>query len=273
MINSSCSESTQIHFDFICRSEDSPQHIRQRSGSLESQSQLPIETRQPVPTFVVSPARRSNSTDVLDDGSSYTSQSSVEYIAPGNHTHRHRTRGRHRRDMYANTGSMPNLAQSDTRCYAYQPQSRPTTTAYYITGYPNYVEPESHSNRAYVYESELEGHYNVNPSYSHTQAAYHSHDMHAQYGCDEMDALSYNPYATLRPPRNHPLPRSNETDSKNFQRALANKHLLDWYERNTTHRQGTYDYSYDRGSQQSLSCQVMSAHYAQSSRTISYTSG
>ncbi|XP_037535067.1 FERM domain-containing protein 4B [Nematolebias whitei] len=253
------------------KSEDATQHFRQRSGSLESQSQLMTETKPPVPTFVVSPARRSNSTDVLDDGSSYTSQSSVEYSAPGNHTHRHRARGRHRRDMYANTGSMPNLAQPDTRCYAYQPQARPTTTAYYITGYPNYVEPEPHANRVYMYENEMEGHYNVNPPHNHTQAAYHSHDVHGQYCSDEMDGVSYNLYATLRPPRNHPVPRNNEQVSKNFQRALANKHLLDWYERNTTQRQ--YDYTYDRGSQQNLSCHTMSGYYPQSTRSISYTAG
>ncbi|XP_017291326.1 FERM domain-containing protein 4B isoform X3 [Kryptolebias marmoratus] len=254
------------------RSEDAPQHFRQRSGSLESQSQLAIETKPSVPTFVTSPARRSNSTDVLDDGSSYTSQSSVECSVPGTHAHRYRTRGRHRRDMYTNTGSMPNLAQPDTRCHAFQPQARPTTTAYYITGYSNYVEPEPHFNRAYVYENEMEGHYNVNPSYNYTQAAYHSHDMHSQYGSDEVDSI-YNHYATLRPPRTHPVPHSNEQVGKNFQKALAKKHLIDWYERNTEHRPGTYDCKYDRGSQQSLSCQFMSSHYPQSSRTISYTSG
>uniref|UniRef100_A0AAQ6A2V7 FERM domain-containing protein n=1 Tax=Amphiprion ocellaris TaxID=80972 RepID=A0AAQ6A2V7_AMPOC len=246
--------------------EDAPQHFRQRSGSLESQSQFMTETKLPVPAFTVSPARRSNSTEVLDDGSSYTSQSSVEYSVPGNHTHRCRTRGRHRKDMYANTGSMPNLAQPDTRCYAYQPRARPTTTAYYVTGYPSYAEPEPYSNGVYVYDSEMEGHYNVNPSYHQTQTAYHSHDMHSHYSNDEIDGISQNPYATLRPPRNRPVPRSNEQVSKNIQKALVAEHLRGWYHRNAAHKQAAYNYDYDRGSQHSLGYQTMPAPYSHNNR-------
>uniref|UniRef100_A0A8C9YCQ1 FERM domain containing 4B n=1 Tax=Sander lucioperca TaxID=283035 RepID=A0A8C9YCQ1_SANLU len=226
------------HFT-INLSEDAPQHFRQRSGSLESQSQLLTETEPPVPTFAFSPARRSNSTEVLDDGSSYTSQSSVEYSIPGNHTHRRRARGRHRKDMYANTGSMPNLAQPDTRCYAYQPQARPTTTAYYVTGYPSYAEPEPYSNGVYMYGNEMEGHYNVNPSYNPTPTAYHGHDMHSHYGNDEIDSMSQNPYATLRPPRNRQVPRSNEQVGKNIQKALVAEHLRGWYQRNAAHKQAS----------------------------------
>ncbi|KAI3370440.1 hypothetical protein L3Q82_025203 [Scortum barcoo] len=251
------------------RSEDAPQHFRQRSGSLESQSQFQTEIDPPVPTLTFSPARRSNSTEVLDDGSSYTSQSSVEYSVPGNHTHRRRARGRHRKDMYANTGSMPNLAQPDTRCYAYQPRARPTTTAYYVTGYPNYAEPEPHSNGVYVYDNEMEGHYNVNPSYHQTQTAYHSHDMHGHYCNDEIDGMSQNPYATLRPPRNRPVPRSNEHVGKNIQKALVAEHLRGWYQRNAAHKQAAYNYDYDRGSQQSLGYQTMPVPY---NRNTSYSS-
>ncbi|XP_029287249.1 FERM domain-containing protein 4B isoform X4 [Cottoperca gobio] len=251
------------------RSEDVPQHFRQRSGSLESQSQL-TETEPPVPTFTFSPARRSNSTEVLDDGSSYTSQSSVEYSVPGNHTHRRRARGRHRKDMYANTGSMPNLAQPDTRCYAYQPRARPTTTAYYVTGYPSYPEPEPYSNGVYMYDNEMEGHYNVNPSYHPTQTAYHSHDMHSHYGTDEMDGMSQNPYATLRPPRNRQVPRGNEQPVKTVQKALVAEHLRGWYQRNAAHKQPAYNY--DRGSQQSLGYQTMPAPHSHNNRNISYSS-
>ncbi|KAM3877978.1 FERM domain-containing protein 4B [Diretmus argenteus] len=249
------------------RSDDGPQHFRQRSGSLESQSQFVTESKPPAPTF--SQTRRSNSTEVLDDGSSYTSQSSVEYSAPGNHTHRRRTRGRPRKDMYANTGSMPNLAQPDTRCYAYQPRARPTTTAYYVTGYPTYTEPEPYSNGVYMYDNEMEGHYNVNPSYHPTPTAYRSQDMYGRYSNDEMDSMSQNPYATLRPPRNRPLPRSDEQVTKNIQKALVAEHLRGWYHRNTGQKQTAYDYDYDRGSQQSLGYQTMPSPY---NRTVSYSS-
>ncbi|XP_068564134.1 FERM domain-containing protein 4B isoform X1 [Cebidichthys violaceus] len=251
------------------RSEDAPQHFRQRSGSLESQSQLATETEAPPPAFTLSPARRSNSTEVLDDGSSYTSQSSVEYSVPGNHANRRRARGRHRKDLYANTGSMPNLAQPDTRCYAYQPRARPTTTAYYVTGYPSYAEPEPYSNGVYVYENEMEGHYNVNPSYHHGPMAYHGHDMH--YGADEMDAMAQNPYATLRPPRNRQAPRGNEP-VKNVQKAMVAEHLRGWYQRNAAHKQAAYNYDYDRGSQQSLGYQTMPApHNSHNGRNVSYS--
>uniref|UniRef100_A0A667XSB0 FERM domain containing 4B n=1 Tax=Myripristis murdjan TaxID=586833 RepID=A0A667XSB0_9TELE len=253
------------------RSDDGPQHFRQRSGSLESQSQFLTESEPPAPAFALSPARRSNSTEVLDDGSSYTSQSSVEYNAPGNHTHRRRARGRHRKDMYANTGSMPNLAQPDTRCYAYQPRARPTTTAYYVTGYPSYAEPEPYPNGVYMYDNEMEGHYSVNPSYHPTATAYHSQDMYGRYGSDEMDSMSQNPYATLRPPRNRPVPRSNEQVNKNIQKALVAEHLRGWYHRNTGHKQAAYDYDYDRGSQQSLGYQTMPSQYSYN-RTVSYSS-
>ncbi|KAM4741049.1 FERM domain-containing protein 4B isoform 2-T4 [Anableps anableps] len=254
------------------RSEDAPQHFHQRSGSLESLSQLMVEPKLSVPSITVSSARRCNSTEVIDDGSSYTSQSSVEYSAPGNHTHRRRARGRHRKDLYANTGSMPNLAQPDARCYAYQPQGRPATTAYYVTGYPNHLEPEPYANRVYMYEDEMEGHYNVNPTYHHAQPAYYSHDVHSQYGSDGIDGVSHNLYATIRPPRNRPPHRSTEQVSKNIQRALVAEHLKGWYQRNAPQKQGTYTCDYDRGSQHSLSYQTMPAPYPQNHRNMCYSS-
>ncbi|MED6251453.1 hypothetical protein ATANTOWER_031000, partial [Ataeniobius toweri] len=253
------------------RLEDAPQHLHQRSGSLESLSRL-METKLLVPSIPVSPSRRCNSTEVIDDGSSHTSQSSVEYSAAGNHTHRRRARGRHRKDLYANTGSMPNLAQPDTRCYAYQPQGRPTTTAYYVTGYPNYMEPEPYSSRVYMYEDEIEGHYNINPSYHHTQAAYYSHDVRSQYASDGIDVVSHNVYATLRPPRNRPAHRSTEQVSKNIQRALVAEHLKGWYQRKAPQKQGIYNCDYDRGSQQGLSYQSMPAPYPQNHRNVCYSS-
>uniref|UniRef100_A0A4W5QBN7 FERM domain containing 4B n=1 Tax=Hucho hucho TaxID=62062 RepID=A0A4W5QBN7_9TELE len=257
--------STQI------RSEDGPQHFRQRSGSLESQSQLLVETAPPVPVSVL--ARRSNSTEVLDDGSSYTSQSSMEYMAPGNHTHRPRDRRRGRKgNVYANSGSMPNLAQTDARYNTYQPPRapRPTTTAYYVTGYPSYTEPEPYSNGVYMYNNELEGHYNVHPSYN-AAPAYHGHDAYSsRYGGDETDSMAQNPYATLRPPRNrHAQPRT-EHVTRNIQKALVEEHLRGWYHRNASHKQPqAYDYI-QRGSQQSLGYQTMPAPYC---RTMSYSSG
>ncbi|XP_029947358.1 FERM domain-containing protein 4B isoform X2 [Salarias fasciatus] len=254
------------------RSDDAPQHFRQRSGSLESQSQFVTETQPPAPAFAVSPARRSNSTEVLDDGSSYTSQSSVEYSAPGNHAHRRRVRGR-RKDLYANTGSMPNLAQADARSYAYQPRPRPTTTAYYVTGYPAYAEPEPYSNGVYGYDNETEGHYSVNAAYYTPQAAYHAHDVHAHYGHDEMDGMSQNPYATLRPPRNRPAPRgAGEQPVKSFHKALVAEHLRGWYHRNAAQKQSAYNYDYDRGSQQSLGYQTLPTPYRNMSAYSSVSS-
>ena len=56
----------------------SSQHCRQQSGSLESQSHLLSEMDHEKPFFSLSKSQRSSSTEVLDDGSSYTSQSSID---------------------------------------------------------------------------------------------------------------------------------------------------------------------------------------------------
>ncbi|XP_051753269.1 FERM domain-containing protein 4B isoform X2 [Ctenopharyngodon idella] len=234
-------------------------HFRQRSGSLESQSQFLAESEPSEPVFTISPPRRSNSTEILDDGSSYTSQSSVEYSVPGCHS---RAKNRHRRrqgNIYANTGSMPNLAQNDTRGYTSQPLQQPTTTAYYVTGYPRYIEPEVYPNGPYMYETEMEGHYNVNPSYPR-------HDPHGNYGQDEIDGLAHNLYATLRPPRNRP-PSRNENFARNMQRAEVVEHLRGWY--NRQHKQPGYD-TY-RGPQQNLGYRTMSSSYVRSDSTASYS--
>ncbi|XP_055016836.1 FERM domain-containing protein 4B [Boleophthalmus pectinirostris] len=253
------------------RSEEPSHHFRQRSGSLESQSQFP-EPDPPMPTFVINPARRSNSTEVLDDGSSYTSQSSVEYSVPGNHNHHNpcrRIRNRHKRDLYANSGSMPNLAQPDMRCHSYQPRARPSTTAYYVTGYPSYTEPEPYCNSTYMYDNEMEGHYSVN-AYHPNSTPYHNNDMHNYYGNDEVDGM-HNLYATLRPPRNRPAPRPNEDHMKHMKKAVVAGHLRDWYQRNTAPKQPMYSYDYDRGSQHSIGYQTMPAPYCHSNRSITYS--
>ncbi|XP_029006339.1 FERM domain-containing protein 4B isoform X2 [Betta splendens] len=255
------------HSSTQLKSEDVPQHFRQRSGSLESHSQFLTEPEPHKQAFAFSTARRSNSTEILDDGSSYTSHSSVEYAVPMgvHHTPRHRVRGRNRKDMYANAGSMPNLAQPDTHCYAgYQPSAR-HTTAYCVMGYPSYVEPEAYSNGAYMYEGEIEGHYNVNPSYHPTQRTYHSQNMQGQYYNDEVDGMTQNLYATLRTARNRPQ-RSNEQVSRNIPKASVADQLIDWYQRKQT------TYNYGRGSQQSLAFKTMPAPYSHNNRNISFSS-
>ncbi|XP_049589709.1 FERM domain-containing protein 4B isoform X2 [Syngnathus scovelli] len=251
------------------KSEDAPQLFRQRSGSLESQSKFALEPEARVPAFTLSPPRRSNSTEVLDDGSSYTSQSSVEYTAPGNPNHRRRVRGRHRKDIYANTGSMPNLAQPDVHSHAYQRRARPTTTTFYITGYPNHAEPEIYPNGVYMYDNETEGHYSVNPPFHPPHAAYRPRDMHDRYGNDELDGTSQNVYATLRPPRNRPAPRGEEQISRNFKKAVVAEHLRGWYHRNTAYKQAAYGSEYD---QHSVSYQTMGAPLSHSNRSLSYSS-
>ncbi|XP_048110774.1 FERM domain-containing protein 4B isoform X1 [Alosa alosa] len=282
--------STQLSY------EDGPRHFRQRSGSLESQQAFLTEGEAHEAPYMLAVPRRSTSTEILDDGSSYTSQSSVEYgsAAPGYHhgggaNHMPRARRLHQRrggaNIYANTGSMPNLAQHD----AYRPPSRATstTTAYYVTGYPCHNDPEPYSNGAYAYENESEGHYSVNSSASyyyppqqqqHHQAptAYYGHEGYRSgYGHDELDSLSqHNVYATLRPPRNNRPPSRNEHPPKNLQKALVAEHLRGWYNRNTTSHKpppaGAYDY--DRGSQHSLGYQTMSSTYGHVPRNASYSS-
>ncbi|XP_066554128.1 FERM domain-containing protein 4B [Amia ocellicauda] len=262
------------------RSEGTPQHLRQRSGSLESQTHLLSEAEPEKPIFSLSPARRSNSTEVLDDGSSYTSQSSVEYMSSQSNQHyrtvdsRTRDRRRHKKqNIYANTGSMPNLAQNDSRFCGYQTRPHPTSTAYYVTGYPAYTDPDQYSGGPYMYENESEGHYNVNPSYRTSN--YYGHDRYGRYYEDETDHLSQNPYATMRPPRSRPGVK-NEHISKNIQKALVAEHLRGWYNRNTGHRdQGSSlqaGYEYDRGSQQSLGYPSMQVPFCHASRAPSYSS-
>ncbi|CAL8339855.1 unnamed protein product [Lota lota] len=289
------------------RSDDGPQHFRQRSGSLESQSNFLPEPEPPVPAFPQPGPRRSTSTDPLDDGSSYTSQSSAEHSSHPLHStrapSRQRVRGR-RKELYANTGSMPNLAQHhpqpEPRGHDFQPRPRPTTTAYYVTGYPSYPEPEPYyHNGGYGYDSnEMEGHYSVNPSYHqpHHPAAYHAQDAYGRYSSEMDGGMSSvsNLYATLRPPRARPSmgpagpppPQQQQHQQqqqhyhqqqqhyqqqqpqRTVHKALVAEHLRGWYQRNTGVKQPEYEYEYDRSSQQSLGYQTMPAPYA---RSIAYS--
>ncbi|XP_063071353.1 FERM domain-containing protein 4B isoform X2 [Engraulis encrasicolus] len=320
--------STQLSY------EEGQQHYRQRSGSLESQQAYLTEAESHAhhshphhhgssggPYLMSSTLpRRSTSTEILDDCSSYTSQSSADMPGGYHHHHHHHGQPQHsatlhlprarrlhqqRRaggsSIYANTGSMPNLAQHQQEPYS-RPPSRPTTTAYYVTGYPT-SDSDPYSNGAYAYENESEGHYSVNSSasssyYYHQQqqhqqhqhphqqhyqgTSYHPHEAYRSSSgttgggvYDELDGLSqHNPYATLRPPRNNnngsrpPSRLGNENMHKNIQKALVAEHLRGWYNRNTGPKQapggggGGGAYDYDRGSQHSLGYPNMSPTYS-----------
>ncbi|XP_056279789.1 FERM domain-containing protein 4B isoform X3 [Pseudoliparis swirei] len=258
------------------RSEASPHCFRHRSGSLESQPRLRKDSEKPV--FVLSPAHRSNSTEVLEDCSSYTSQSSLDYCGAA-HSHYStldsRTSTMHRLhrkvEVYGNTGSMPNLVQHHSGCgYSCENSAHCAPSAYYVDGYPC-PDMEPYANGAYVYENEVEGHYNVNPSYQVN--GYHGHDRFRNYSSGRADSLSQNPYATVRPPRNREGPR-NELLAKNMQKALVAEHLKGWYHRSKVQggRGMLAGYDFDSGSQLSLGYQTMPAAFSHSSRTTSFSS-
>ncbi|XP_068454244.1 FERM domain-containing protein 4B-like isoform X3 [Clinocottus analis] len=255
------------------RLEGSPHCFRHRSGSLESQPRLRKDGDSEKPVFVLSPAHRSNSTEVLEDCSSYTSQSSLEYCGAA-HSHYStldsRTSTMHRLhrkvEVYGNTGSMPNLVQT----HSCENSAHYAPSAYYVAGYPC-PDMEPYANGAYVYENDVEGHYNVNPSYQIN--GYHGHDRFRNYSSERADSLSQNPYATVRPPRNREGPR-NELLAKNMQKALVAEHLKGWYHRNKVQGGGAMlaRYDFDSGSQLSLGYQTMPAAFSHSSRTTSFSS-
>uniref|UniRef100_A0A9J7XHH0 FERM domain containing 4Bb n=1 Tax=Cyprinus carpio carpio TaxID=630221 RepID=A0A9J7XHH0_CYPCA len=265
----------------LLMSEGHIRGFRHRSGSLESQSQVLHSHCANKSAFPLSPSRRSNSTEVLDDCSSYTSMSSMDYCLPCSATPPYRVMDSqshdyrlHRKvEIYGNTGSMPNLVPQSSSSYGYQ-QNHYGPTAYCVTGYPGF-EYEPCSNGAYVYESELEGHYNINPTYP--AHGYQSRSRNRHYGIEGSDNLSQNPYATVRPPRGRQGPL-NEVLTKNMYKALVAEHLKGWYNRSAGHRDpGTYQlvytYKYDRGSQHSLGYQTLPAPFSHSSRTNSFSSG
>ncbi|XP_062871181.1 FERM domain-containing protein 4B [Trichomycterus rosablanca] len=230
-------------------SDGSVHSFRLRSGSLESQ-----------PPFLsygsdrsLFPGRRSNSSEVLDDCLSVSSAefcppcpSTPTYLVPSPLHHQH------------STGSMPNLVPHTTPGHAHT-RAQYGTSPYYVPGYPGadyepYASPNA--NGAYVYESEHEGHYNVNPSYQ-------VHGRGRNYG------MAQNPYATLRPPRS-----KNERLAKSVQKALVVEHLRGWYNRNAAGRRAMCGYEHDRGFQHQhhLGYQTLPAPFSRCSRTSSYSS-
>uniref|UniRef100_A0A3B3XHC0 FERM domain-containing protein n=1 Tax=Poecilia mexicana TaxID=48701 RepID=A0A3B3XHC0_9TELE len=251
-----------------------------RSGSLESQPRLRKDTDAEKPVFILSPSHHSNSTEVLEDCSSYTSQSSLDYCGAANSHYgtldsRAPTMHRlHRKvEVYGNTGSMPNLVQHHSSCnYQCESSSHYAPSAYYVASY-TCQDMEPYANGAYVYENEVEGHYNVNPSYQ--MNGYHGHDRFRHYSSNGADSLSQNPYATVRPPRSREGPR-NELLAKNMQKALVAEHLRGWYHRSKGHREGgrglMVGYDFDSGSQLSLGYQTMPTAFSHSSRTTSFSS-
>ncbi|XP_039627226.1 FERM domain-containing protein 4B-like isoform X2 [Polypterus senegalus] len=246
---------------------------RQRSGSLESQ--FVSESDPEKPRFLLDQGR-SNSTEVLDDGSSYTSQSSTECNSTTRRpNHHYRTVGnmRHKKQNYANTGSMPNLAQNDLRHYTYQSVSPQMSTAYCITGYVPYTDTEPFSNGGCVYENESEGRYYLNTSYP---APYYGHEKYLDYPeQDETDHFAHNPYATIRPPRGRQVTATQDV-TKNIQKALVAEQLRGWYKRAAVHRDHGRNlqagYEFDRRSMQSLGYSSAPGPFTPNNRVPSFPS-
>ncbi|XP_016847165.1 FERM domain-containing protein 4B isoform X2 [Anolis carolinensis] len=271
------------------RPDRSPQHSRQRSGSLESQTNALSELASEKPVFTISNSQRSSSTEILDDGSSYTSQSSAEYycVTPNSgpyyttQTLDNRTRNRRRSKKQnisaSNSGSMPNLAQKDIRNGGvYQKSQGQPPTNCYITGYAPYLECDVYYNGGYVYENGTEGQYTVNPSYR-SSAHYGYERRYREFRSfheDEMERVPHNPYATLRLPRKPSVKA--ESISKNIHKALVAEHLRGWYQRASGQKdhglglQAGFDT--DRGSQRSLGFAGLQVPCCQSSRASSFSS-
>lgn len=280
-----------IHLRFSpFRPDSSSQHCRLRSGSLESQSHLLSELDSDKPFFTLSKSQRSSSTEILDDGSSYTSQSSSEYycVTPAagpyytTQTLDTRTRGRRRSKKHSvsasNSGSMPNLAQKDTlRNGVYSKGQDPPPSGYYISGYPPYAECDLYYSGGYVYENDTEGQYSVNPSYR--SSAHYGYDRQRDYSRsfheDEVDRVPHNPYATLRLPRKAAV--KSEHITKNIHKALVAEHLRGWYQRASGQKDQGHSpqtsFDSDRGSQRCLGFAGLQVPCSPSSRASSYSSG
>uniref|UniRef100_A0A8D1UT53 FERM domain-containing protein n=1 Tax=Sus scrofa TaxID=9823 RepID=A0A8D1UT53_PIG len=271
------------------RPESSSQHCRQRSGSLESQSHLLSEMDHNKPFFSLSKSQRSSSTEILDDGSSYTSQSSTEYycVTPvagpyyTTQTLDTRSRGRRRSKKQnvstSNSGSMPNLAQKDSlRNGVYSKSQEQTSSSYYIAGYTPYAECDLYYSGGYVYENDMEGQYSVNPSYR--SSAHYGYDRPRDYSRsfheDEVDRVPHNPYATLRLPRK--AAAKSEHITKNIHKALVAEHLRGWYQRASGQKEQSHStqtsFDSDRGSQRSLGFAGLQVPCSPSSRASSYSS-
>ncbi|XP_023569069.1 FERM domain-containing protein 4B isoform X2 [Octodon degus] len=270
--------------------ESASQHCRQRSGSLESQSRLLAEMDEK-PFFSLSKSQRSSSTEVLDDGSSYTSQSSTEYYcvtptasaAPYYTTQTLDTRARGRRRSRkqnvaaSNSGSMPNLAQKESvRNGVYSKSQEPSSCGYYISGYAPYAECDLYYSGGYIYENDTEGHYSVNPSYR--SSAHYGYDRPRDYSRsfheDEVDRVPHNPYATLRLPRKATV--KSEHITKNIHKALVAEHLRGWYQRASGQKDQGHSpqtsFDSDRGSQRCLGFAGLQVPCSPSSRASSYSS-
>ncbi|EGW05013.1 FERM domain-containing protein 4B [Cricetulus griseus] len=269
--------------------DSSSQHCRQRSGSLESQSHLLSEMDSDKPFFTLSKSQRSSSTEILDDGSSYTSQSSSEYycVTPASgpyyttQTLDTRARGRRRSKKQnvstSNSGSMPNLAQKDTlRNGVYSKGQDPPPSGYYISGYAPYAECDLYYSGGYVYENDTEGQYSVNPSYrSSTHYGYErQRDYSRSFHEDEVDRVPHNPYATLRLPRKAAM--KSEHITKNIHKALVAEHLRGWYQRASGQKDQGHSpqtsFDSDRGSQRGLGFPGLQVPCSPSSRASSYSS-
>ncbi|XP_075406018.1 FERM domain-containing protein 4B [Tenrec ecaudatus] len=265
------------------------QHCRQRSGSLESQSHLLSELDSDQPFFSLSKSQRSSSTEVLDDGSSYTSQSSTEYycVTPvagpyyTTQTLDTRARGRRRsKKQHAATssaGSMPNLAPKDgLRNGVCAPGPEQPCAGYYIAGYPPYAEGDLYYGGGCVYENDTEGHYSVNPS---ARASAHCgydrpRDYSRSFHEDEVDRAPHNPYATLRLPRKATV--KSEHITKNIHKALVAEHLRGWYQRASGQKDPGHSpqtsFDLDRASQRCLGFAGLHVPCSPSSRASSYSS-
>ncbi|XP_032505866.1 FERM domain-containing protein 4B isoform X2 [Phocoena sinus] len=271
------------------RPEPSSQHCRQRSGSLESQSHLLSEMDHDKPFLSLSKSQRSSSTEILDDGSSYTSQSSTEYycVTPvagpcyTTQTLDTRSRGRRRSKKQnvstSNSGSMPNLAQKDSlKNGVYSKSQGQPPSSYYTAGYTPYAECDLYYSGGYVYENDTEGQYSVNPSYrSSTHYGYdHPRDYSRSFHEDEVDQVPHNPYATLRLPRK--AAAKSEHITKNIHKALVAEHLRGWYQRASGQKEQGHStqtsFDSDRGSQRSLGFAGMQVPCSPSSRASSYSS-
>uniref|UniRef100_A0A673TVS9 FERM domain containing 4B n=1 Tax=Suricata suricatta TaxID=37032 RepID=A0A673TVS9_SURSU len=271
------------------RPESSSQHCRQRSGSLESQSHLLSEMDNDKPFFSLSKSQRSSSTEILDDGSSYTSQSSTEYycVTPvagpyyTTQTLDTRSRGRRRSKKQnvstSNSGSMPNLAQKDSlRNGVYTKSQEQPSSSYYIAGYTPYAECDLYYSGGYVYENDTEGQYSVNPSYrSSAHYGYeHQRDYSRSFHEDEVDRVPHNPYATLRMPRK--AAAKSEHITKNIHKALVAEHLRGWYQRASGQKEQGHSpqtsFDSDRGSPRCLGFAGLQVPCSPSSRTSSYSS-
>nr|XP_027787699.1 FERM domain-containing protein 4B isoform X1 [Marmota flaviventris] len=267
--------------------ESSSQHCRLRSGSLESRSHLLSAMDDDKPFLSLSKSQRSSSTEVLDDGSSHTSQSSTEYycVTPTagpyytTQTLDTRSRGRRRSKKQhvctSSSGSMPNLAQKDSSRTGLYGRSQELPPGYYVAGSAPYAECDLYY-AGCVYENDTEGHYSVNPSYR--SSAHYGYDRQRDY-CrsfheDEVDRAPHNPYATLRLPRKAAV--KSEHITKNIHKALVAEHLRGWYQRASGQKdpghspQASFDS--DRGSQRCLGFAGLQVPCSPSSRASSYTS-